>query len=225
MRMAAFLGWFGLLAVLATYIFFVYRNRQETGTADIVCLGDSLTACGGPGGRYSDYLAQALPGLKIVNRGIGGDTIAGGRARFERDVLSLQPKVVILELGANDFFQHNRDPKDLYEDMRQMVQTCRNLKMEVILAGVFGEHLSRDGLPGAKEYKEGDPAFGETILRMEQALAKNYNAYHIENIQYDLNTPECWADARHPSAEGNRRVAARMLPVLRAALAQHASAP
>lgn len=218
MRLAAFLSWFGLLAVLATYIFFVYRSRQAQATADVVCFGDSLTECGGLNGRYSDYLAQAMPGLKIVNKGIGGDTLAGGRARFERDVLSLQPKAVIIELGANDFFQHNRSPKNLYDDLRFMLEACRNHHIEVILAGVFGEHLSPEGSVVSKVYKEGDPEFGKTILSIERTAAKNYGAYHIENIQFDLNTPDCWGDPRHPNAEGNKRVAARILPVLRQAL-------
>lgn len=38
----------------------------------IVCLGDSLTACEGAGGRYSDWLQLDLSYYEVINSGIGG---------------------------------------------------------------------------------------------------------------------------------------------------------
>ena len=53
----------------------------------IVCFGDSLTSCGGKGGKYSDMLQKSLPAYKFINSGKGGDTIGGGLARLEEAVL------------------------------------------------------------------------------------------------------------------------------------------
>ena len=71
-----------LFVFLANLLSIPGCSRKKPRT--IVCLGDSLTACGGLVGKYPDYLQQQLPGHFIINKGIGGDTLAGGRKRFEK---------------------------------------------------------------------------------------------------------------------------------------------
>ena len=39
---------------------------------------------------------------ELINRGVAGETTAQARLRFEADVLSLDPDIVILQLGIND---------------------------------------------------------------------------------------------------------------------------
>ena len=51
-------------------IFSLYGNEAKR----IVCFGDSLTSCGGKGGRYSDMLQKSLPEYKCINSGKGGDS-------------------------------------------------------------------------------------------------------------------------------------------------------
>ena len=75
------------VVVLAVIIFVAFLSRQKSQT--IVCIGDSLTACGLPGGSYTDHLSKWLKKHTVINKGIGGDTLAGGRKRFEKDVLQL----------------------------------------------------------------------------------------------------------------------------------------
>jgi hypothetical protein len=48
------------------FSFFFSKKPAKT----IVCIGDSLTACGGLGGKYTDYLKQLLPRHSIINKGI-----------------------------------------------------------------------------------------------------------------------------------------------------------
>lgn len=215
-------SWAGLLAIAAVYILFVLRYKNAA-LADVVCIGDSLTACGGMEGRYTDWLSKELPDMRIVNRGINGDTLFGGRDRFERDVLSLHPKVVVIELGANDFFRHDRTPHELYSDLAFMVRGAREQNIGVAIAGVFGDQLDEKGQPIPKLFHEGDAAFGKTILEIERTVAKQYGAIHIENIQADLNKPEFWGDNRHPNAAGNKLVAARILPAVKKLLEEQAA--
>ena len=76
----------------------------------IVCLGDSITgACDlalfikWP--QILDLLCAAACGrerVRVLNRGIAGDTTAGMLARLERDVLVNQPAIVVLLAGGND---------------------------------------------------------------------------------------------------------------------------
>ena len=71
------------------------RDRRPV----LVCLGDSLTSCGGAGGHFSHWLQRFMPDVRVIDAGIGGDTLDGGRARYARDVLAHDPDVVLIALG------------------------------------------------------------------------------------------------------------------------------
>ncbi|HRX82839.1 MAG TPA: GDSL-type esterase/lipase family protein, partial [Pirellulaceae bacterium] len=62
----------------------------------VVFLGDSITQGWGP-----EFRGQ-FAGMKLANRGIGGDTTRGMLIRLQQDVLSLNPKAVVLLMGTND---------------------------------------------------------------------------------------------------------------------------
>jgi lysophospholipase L1-like esterase len=76
----------------------------------IVAIGDSLTAGRrlDEQQRYTYFLEKLIgfhmPGktVKVVNAGVPGDTIAGVYDRLDRDLIPLQPDLVILGLGFND---------------------------------------------------------------------------------------------------------------------------
>ena len=69
----------------------------------IVTFGDSLTAPRAGVVTYSDLLAERLgPAVKVVNRGVPGNTSEQARARFAREVLAAHPDLVIIQLGTND---------------------------------------------------------------------------------------------------------------------------
>ncbi len=62
----------------------------------VVFLGDSITQ-----GWGTDF-KKSFEGMKLANRGIGGDTTRGMLIRLQEDVLSLHPKAVVLLMGTND---------------------------------------------------------------------------------------------------------------------------
>ncbi|MBI3118467.1 MAG: hypothetical protein HYZ00_07260, partial [Candidatus Hydrogenedentes bacterium] len=78
-------------------------NIANTRTA-IVCFGDSITHGYGasPGRDYPARLAELL-GTPVINAGVDGDTTASALKRLEEDVLIEEPRLVIVELGGNDF--------------------------------------------------------------------------------------------------------------------------
>ena len=214
MSASSALAWFALLLIVSLYASYVYSKRTMS-HADVVCLGDSLTDCGGVGGRFTDFLAKALPGVRVVNKGIGGNTLAQGRARFNRDVISLCPKVVVVELGANDFLQGNRSIEALRDDLEFMVREAHQRGIGVVMASVFGPQYDEDGREIPKQFPEGNPKFGRQILEMEREIAKCYGCKHIENIQAKLTGSEHLSDGRHPSAAGNQLVAEALLPFVK----------
>jgi acyl-CoA thioesterase-1 len=79
-------------------------NRDSAGTA-IVAFGDSLTAGYGAssGEDYPSQLAKEV-GVPIVNAGVNGDTTESAIPRVP-DVLSENPRIVIVGLGGNDFLR------------------------------------------------------------------------------------------------------------------------
>jgi lysophospholipase L1-like esterase len=82
---------------------------RGTGEISIVAIGSSSTFGEGasPGNGYVDRLAAALtarfPGRKINmhNAGVNGDEAPNEAARFKKEVLALNPALVIWQVGTN----------------------------------------------------------------------------------------------------------------------------
>jgi lysophospholipase L1-like esterase len=70
------------------------RVQQDQGA--VVFLGDSITQ------GWGTEFKGLFPSMKLANRGIGGDTTRGMLIRLREDVLSLNPKAIVLLLGTND---------------------------------------------------------------------------------------------------------------------------
>ncbi len=90
----------------------------------LVAIGDSLTY-GFP--YLPDYswvrLAADELGLRIVNKGINGDTTGGMRERFAADVLAHKPSHVLIMGGANDAFECIA-VQEVTENIAHMVSTA-----------------------------------------------------------------------------------------------------
>ena len=185
----------------------------------IVCIGDSLTQCGGEGGKYTDWLQKWLPSHAIINKGIGGDTLAGGRARFQRDVLAMKPDVVVIELGANDFWQMKRPVKELRQDLEYMVAEAKTAGAQVVIASCFGK---RDYMNETKvEYGAERYGFADRIWLMEEDICIRHKCFYVPNMQIDIKPngkAPYWGDKNHPNKAGNRYVAKRILSELNKAL-------
>ena len=186
----------------------------------IVCFGDSLTSCGGVGGRYSDWLQRMLPEYRVVNSGKGGDTLAGGLARLDEAVLAHRPVCVIVELGANDYWQARRTLWDLTADYDAIVAKCRNAGIKVLIVSCFGNVTPPDpdnhpdfNTPGLDRI---DYAVG--LAGIERRLVAHYGCGYVPDLQGNI-TPtgrrDLWSDSNHPNAQGNRIVAETILPELR----------
>lgn len=86
------------------------------GKMTVVGFGDSITlAAEQPEeGKWLTILGRMLtqrtPGVewKMVNAGVGGNTLREGFARFDSDVLSHRPDIVLIEFGGNDAVSNAR---------------------------------------------------------------------------------------------------------------------
>lgn len=128
------------------YIYFVipkeqtstkYNNQSER-ERRIVAFGDSLTYGYGLENITDSYPSQLQNKIieegynyKVINLGISGDTTTGGLARVDK-VISFEPDLVLLELGANDFLS-SQSPEIAEKNLDSIIKIFDDKKIKVIL--------------------------------------------------------------------------------------------
>lgn len=189
------------------------ETTAPDGRPVIVAFGDSLTAGYGlePGQSYPDHLQRKLDAegysYRVVNEGISGDTSSGGVARLE-SVLGHQPRIVILELGANDGLR-GIPVAQTRENLDQILTQLKAAGVKVLLAGIT---LPRNY--GEQYIKDFDKIFPD--------LAKKHNVrrlpFLLEGVA--LNPKLMQRDALHPTAEGCQIVAGNVFAALQPLLSR-----
>jgi acyl-CoA thioesterase-1 len=173
----------------------------------LVAFGDSLTAGFGadPGASYPDFLQKLIDERHfpwhVINAGVSGDTSTDGLARLP-GVLEYQPEIVILELGANDGLR-GIPVEATRENLDQLIVALRGAGAKVVLAGMT--------LP---------PNYGPDYIHPFEKIFTGLAAkYKLALIPFLLggvggNPALMQRDGLHPTAEGNRRVAANVMRVV-----------
>ena len=105
---------------------FAARKAQDVGA--IVFVGDSITE-----GWHSLERDFADLGVKVANRGIGGDTTPNLLYRLQADVLDLRPRALVLTIGTNDVGEHT-PPADIADNLRRVHQRIRAAYPEIPMA-------------------------------------------------------------------------------------------
>lgn len=173
----------------------------------IVAFGDSLTAGQGldPERSYPAVLERELAvkgyHYRILNAGISGDTTSGGLARVDA-VLAAHPRIVILELGANDGLR-GLPVETTRANLEQIIVTLKRGGAKVVLAGMT--------LP--PNY---GPDYIHSFERIFVDLARKYDLPRIPFLLADVATrrDRMQGDGLHPNAAGQRVVAANVMRVL-----------
>ncbi|MCL1921007.1 MAG: SGNH/GDSL hydrolase family protein [Kiritimatiellaeota bacterium] len=201
------------IGVAATALILVFGLRDTRPV--VVCFGDSLTSCGGKGGHYSDWLAKQLPHFRIIDAGVGGDTLEQGRHRFQKDVLRHRPTVVLIALGANDFWKATRTVGELQRYLEEMVKAAQAQKAQVVIASCFGDRQFWDET--CVEFAFARFELAAKIAKMEQSVCDKYGCVYVPNMQVDVKPnrlPPYWDATDHPNKVGNEQVALRLLPAI-----------
>ncbi|MHC4873633.1 MAG: AMP-binding protein [Planctomycetota bacterium] len=172
----------------------------------IIAFGDSLTSCGGPGGRYSDILQDRFPEHTLVNAGVGGEAFPEALERLEEDILNKNPDVVLVAFGANDWWRDERSPKEWIADLKTIITEIQAIGAYVIVVGVFGPRLDESGATQPKDV--GADSRAEHFHQMEKETAQSMGCGYVANMQEKiLHNRVCWRDRNHPNEFGNRFVA------------------
>jgi lysophospholipase L1-like esterase len=170
----------------------------------VVFFGDSITQ-----GWGTDF-KKAFEGMKLANRGIGGDTTRGMLLRLKEDVLALKPKAVVLLMGTNDI--EVEVPVDaIGRNFQKIVAALKahDPKMPVIVCRIFPSSATKkrpkETILAVNELfataVKGDPQF--TVLDTYALFA---------NAEGDA-LPALFPDLLHLNAAGYAKWASALRPV------------
>ncbi|HTK07160.1 MAG TPA: SGNH/GDSL hydrolase family protein [Ktedonobacteraceae bacterium] len=201
-----------------------------------VMIGDSITDCGrtvaGEGTRDDTgrgYVAQVeallnvvYPDLsiRVVNRGIGGNTVRDLKARWQRDVLDLQADWLSIMIGTNDVwrqFDHPLMPElHVYEEeyertLRELVEQTRPQVKGLILMTPFYLEANRADLMRAKM-----DIYGNIV----KSIAESYDTIFVDtqaafdNLLEYTYTSTLSGDRVHPNQVGHMVITRALLNAL-----------
>jgi acyl-CoA thioesterase I len=199
------------------------EERQEkknaantvTGVGTIVFFGNSLTAGYGldPSESFPSLLQQKIDSLKlpykVVNAGVSGETTAGGAARIDW-VLKQPMDVFVLELGANDGLR-GLPVAETKKNLQIIIDKVKQKRPQakVVIAGM--QVPPNMGVDYAKAFNS---IFHDLATSNKIALIP----FLLEGVGgvRELNLP----DGIHPTAQGQKIVAANVWRVLEPQLQQ-----
>ncbi|WP_305080245.1 arylesterase [Methylococcus sp. Mc7] len=106
----------------------------------VLVVGDSLSAGYGLADNGKGWVALLEEKLRarniaVVNASIPGDTSAGGLARLPPALAAHSPRIVILELGANDGLR-GLPPAALKANLGAMIDQARSAGAQVLVLGM-----------------------------------------------------------------------------------------
>jgi acyl-CoA thioesterase-1 len=173
-------------------IFALFIPLSAHATKNILVFGDSLSAGYGLSLDKSWVhllqmdLKHTRPEFRVVNASISGETTSGGRQRISGALYQFRPKIVIVELGANDGLR-GTSIRDMERNLGYIIEKSRNSGARVLLLGMK--------LP---------PNYGEQyITQFENVYPRLAKKYHIRLLPFLLEgvaADQFQADNLHPVA-------------------------
>jgi lysophospholipase L1-like esterase len=159
-------------------------------------------------------------GWDVVNRGIGGETSAQLRFRFEADALALRPDVIVIRTGANDLVAASLVPEQSDQVVGQTIANVKELaargaraniavvlvtlippaKLGLVRRLVWGNRLHHHFEAVNRAILEWEPPKGVIVVDQRAALgaalspAYAADALHLNSTGYIAMTPQV-ADA------------------------------
>lgn len=164
----------------------------------ILAFGDSLTNGYGAqdGESYPEQLGR-LTGWKVEKSGVNGETTEEGLRRLPGVLQEVQPDVVLLCLGGNDFLKR-KSQAQTQENLSDLIRLIRQAGAQPILLAVPEPALL--GLADHEMYKH---------------LASQQGVPVIKNVISATLKKSAWrSDRIHPNAQGYAHIAQEVAAAL-----------
>ena len=216
-RFSALRTLFRFAGAAAVGLLFIALRADAATSRTILVFGDSLSAAYGlaPEQGWVALLAQRLQtegyGEQVVNASESGETSGGGLERLPRALELHRPRLVILELGANDGLRA-LPTAEVRANLARMVQLSRHAGARVLLVGIrippnYGSRYTQD------------------FERVFPELAKQYHLPLVPFLlqQVALDPELMQADGMHPNARGEAPVLDTVWPYLEPLLKKNQS--
>ncbi|MCX2678449.1 SGNH/GDSL hydrolase family protein [Galbibacter sp. EGI 63066] len=177
----------------------------------VVFMGNSITE----GWKNTHpYFFEENP---YIDRGISGQTTSQMLLRFRRDVIDLQPKVVVLLAGINDIAE-NTGPvelKDVFGNIISMVDLAQANQIKVVVCSV----VPANNFPWRKSIKPADKVIALNTM-MQQYCGEN-NIVYVDYYNAMVNDKkglgkDLAEDGVHPTSKGYKI----MEPLVKAGIKQ-----
>jgi acyl-CoA thioesterase-1 len=166
--------------------------------AVVLAFGDSLTFGTGAGtGESYPAVLERSTGLKVVNAGVPGETSAEGLERLPGVLDEVQPKLLILCHGGNDFLR-KMDDAGVASNVRAMIRLAKAKGIPVVLLAT-----PKPGIPPSVPPLYGEIAAAEAIPFEDAAM---------KDVLFDSSLK---SDLVHPNAKGYAQIAAALEKLLK----------
>ena len=208
------------------------------GSYTIICFGDSTTEVAPEHGIvYQENLTAELPGYgitgNVINAGVSGNKTNQGMARFNSDILSYDPDLVIIQFGLNDSAVdspggQSRIPlSEFISNMTYFTQTLKTQGSKVILMTTNAMSWTSTTISYAyPPYVPGDPwglnavvvfynqAVRDIAIAEDVPLVDVYQMY----VDYDAvpaqDFNDLLDDGVHPNTAGHRLTTDGLIEVI-----------
>lgn len=165
--------------------------------AVVLAFGDSVTYGTGAKHGEEDYPTRLAErsGWKVVNAGIPGDTARQAKSRIGNVLGEVNPALVIVELGGNDFLRRHA-VTEVKEDLRTILRAVKEAGAMPVLVSV----------PELSVFRASVGNLADSAIYAE--LAKEEGVLLVENVFSGvLSDVSLRADQIHPNAQGYRVLA------------------
>ncbi|WP_066192213.1 MULTISPECIES: SGNH/GDSL hydrolase family protein [Gracilibacillus] len=200
----------------------------------LLFIGDSITDCdrekpvgeglfGALGNGYVSivdaFLQASYPelGIRVVNKGLSGNTVRDLSERWEIDVMEQQPDWLVIMIGINDVWRQFDSPfiteKHVYLDeyertLNRLIEETKSKGTKIVLmTPFFIETNSNDAMRAAMD------RYGKAVVRLALAHQLTYvdsQAAFNAVLEHTHPTFLAW-DRIHPGATGHTVLAKAFL--------------
>lgn len=179
----------------------------------IVGLGDSTTAGtpgflspleappsgdGNPESQYAFWMMKQHPEWTVLNRGINGQRSDEIRIRFPQEVISQQPRYVIIIAGVNDIYQHAPIER-LQENLLSMYRESVNNGIRPVAASILPYNSTT--IQETETMRTVNEWIHDTAGRLEIPFCDTHRAVADPNNGNKLSSSP---DGLHPDVKGYR---------------------